>query len=412
MLILLNIPLSYFSAINGADQFNDATKFIKLQSLTQAEGIGITEANDLQFGAMVWEHVKDFYSLASENSELHLFLPVGDDFNTVFTYDETTISANLEQYLSGNDEIKVIGVTPAREEGFLPDPNPDLLVITPEFDVSDTPFLDALGTLQAWVVRQRSRNARYQAFMGLYDFADRAGTDPSFVAQAPDLRTAAANRVSVLVSTDKDRYDELVANGLDSKHSQLGLLLAKVATIPVQRNIGRVRDGALPVATGVLSGFDENVVSYPQSTQDSLTDRGYIFYVKYPGRAGFFYNDDPTATADDDDFRTVANGRVIDKMARIAYDTLLEYVKDEVLIDPGTGKIAPAYAKAVEGEVEGAINVLMTNEGELSGGVDCTIDPDQNILATETLSVELQAVPVGYSKTINVTIAFNNPLSA
>jgi len=74
------------------------------------------------------------------------------------------------------------------------------------------------------------------------------------------------------------------------------------------------------------------------------------------------------------------------------------------------GKISPAIVAGWKADIENAINQQMTANGEISG-TKATIDPDQDILGTNTLSVKLQVLPVGYSKYIEINLGFTTSLT-
>ena len=96
-------------------------------------------------------------------------------------------------------------------------------------------------------------------------------------------------------------------------------------------------------------------------------------------------------------------------MLRIAYDTLLNGLLDEVeLNDDGT--MQEPIIRSWEAEVEKAVNASMTASGELAAvdgsGVECSIDASQNVRATSTLEVTVAARPFGYPRTIVANLGF------
>lgn len=195
-----------------------------------------------------------------------------------------------------------------------------------------------------------------------------------------------------------------------STGTAIGVLAGRIASVPVQRNIGRVKDGALsPIAFYI---GDQLASSYPDV--EMLHDKGYISVRTYVGKAGFFFTDDPLATRIADDYRPLANRRVVDKAYRIAYATLLEELLDEVPVNED-GTIQVAVAKDWEAKVEQAIAVEMTANGELSAdlsnpddrGVVCYIDPAQDVLATSRIVASLKVRPFAYARYIDVNLGFN-----
>lgn len=188
----------------------------------------------------------------------------------------------------------------------------------------------------------------------------------------------------------------------------IGTLLGRVAGTGVQRNIGRVKDGAL-YPTGMWLGtkkIDEN-----QSAVSAVHGKGYIVPRKHVGRSGYYFADDPMATDPTEDYATLANRRVIDKAYRIAYDTMLDMLLDDIECNTD-GTIQAAVAKSWQQTVENAINLQMTAGGELStdsggSGAEVYVDETQNVVATGKVAVTLKVQPRGYARYIDVNLGFN-----
>lgn len=208
-----------------------------------------------------------------------------------------------------------------------------------------------------------------------------------------DLSKQAYNRVGVMVGD----------TSLSSKGAALGLLAAKVATTPVQRNVGRVKDGPLKVQEVYMAGAR---LEERSTLVSDLHDKRYISLRKYVGRTGYFFADDNLACGVTDDYAQIAPRRVIDKAYRIAYHTLLEVALDEIELQ-ADGTANPAILKSWETAVERAINTQMTAQGELSGeGSQCVIDPSVNLASGESLRVYLFVRPHGYARSIEVSLGF------
>lgn len=195
-----------------------------------------------------------------------------------------------------------------------------------------------------------------------------------------------------------------------SPGTAIGLLAGRIASIPVQRNIGRVKDGALSPLVFYIG--EKTASAYPDV--EMLHDKGYISVRTFVGKAGFFFTDDSLATRVADDYRSLANRRVADKAYRIAYATLLEELLEEVPVNED-GSIQVAVAKDWQAKVEQAIAVEMTANGELSAdlgnpddrGVVCYINPAQDVLSTSRIVASLKVRPFAYARYIDVNLGFN-----
>ncbi|MEI6062056.1 MAG: DUF2586 family protein [Bacteroidota bacterium] len=213
-----------------------------------------------------------------------------------------------------------------------------------------------------------------------------------------DLTTSTNNRVGIMIG------DTVSGNGC-----AIGILGGKLALAPVMRHIGRVKDGAL---LGLSSAYLATTL-VEKSDVGSIHDKGYIALRTHVGRSGYYFTDDPLATPVTDDYNHITARRTVDKAYRIAYDTLLNELLDEVPVTDA-GLISVAYAKSVETKVENAIINSMTINGELGNdpanqndtGVTCWIDNTQNIVATGLVSVTLKVKPYGYARYITVQLGF------
>ena len=215
----------------------------------------------------------------------------------------------------------------------------------------------------------------------------------------PNLRTFSYNRVGLCVAS----------NRAGAVNACIGLLLGRIAAIPVNQNIGRVRTGS--VFTDVAYLTNGSVVqSSSQGAAIGLNDKGFIFLRQFVNKAGYFWNDDHMVTADTDDYYSLANGRVIDKASRIAYATFIEELLDTVLVDE-RGKVLKTTMKQYQSRIERAIGLTMGANQEISN-VAAFIDPNQDILATSKLVVDLRITPTGTNRVILVKLGLFNPNAA
>lgn len=215
------------------------------------------------------------------------------------------------------------------------------------------------------------------------------------VADLKDYTNSELNKVSILL-----------ANTDGSKEASIGLALGRLASIPTQRKISRVKDG--PVEQ--FSAFFTNgaTVETLDTAWDAIHDKGYIFLRSFPNRSGYYFTGDGTLTGATDDFNSLARGLVMDEAILLAYSTLVDELSDEIPVT-ASGTIHPAIIKGWQNAIEREINGNMVEAGKLSG-VRAYIDENQNVLATNNMDVALQLLPVGYSDFITVNIGFTTNL--
>lgn len=212
------------------------------------------------------------------------------------------------------------------------------------------------------------------------------------------INTGSNNRVGIMIG------DTASGNGC-----AIGLIAGRLAEVAVQRNIGRVKDGAI---SGVTTAYLATSL-LEQADAEGVHDKGYITLCGHVGRAGVYFCDDLLATAVTDDYNHITARRTVDKAYRVAYETLVNELLDEIPVT-ASGKMTPAFAKGLESKVEAAIVNSMTSNGNLGNdptdpkddGVICFIDHTQNIVSTGKVVISLKVKPFGYARYIEVNLGF------
>ncbi|MFC0182520.1 DUF2586 family protein [Pseudarcicella hirudinis] len=212
------------------------------------------------------------------------------------------------------------------------------------------------------------------------------GSDPAVVV---NLTSAAYNRVAI----------NLACVTVAARNAAQGLLLGRIAAVAVNQHIGHVGWGALPSSAMYLT--NGTTIESQFADLATLASKGYIVPTAYPGKLGYFFLNDSTATATSDDYSSLQAGRTIDKVHRIAYATFVNHVNETIVID--NGLLDAAKLSFFERECESAVTINC--QGEISA-VKCQINPAQNILQTGNLEVVLKIVPTATMKEIIVKIGF------
>lgn len=225
------------------------------------------------------------------------------------------------------------------------------------------------------------------------------GATAALIEDTANFKTLEKNRVSVV---------DCVADADGT--ALLYYVAGRLAVSPVQRSAGRVKDGALYATAFKTAGGDlvDNIYAEPRHTKGLVTARTYT------GKAGFYISDDLMATPATDDYALTPRRRTIDKAYRIAYQTLVNYINDEIPVTSGGG-IPSDTCKNIENSVERAIYAQMTVNGNLGidsnnpsdTGVTCYIDPSQDVVSTSRLNVTIKVKPYGYAKYIEVNLGFS-----
>ena len=346
-------------------------KAYTLHSFDELAKLGVTQENN----ARLYKHVKEFYDEVEEGTKLVIF-PV-DKAKTFTELLDKDTGAIKELITAQNGALRGIFVAGDGREATL------------TTNGLDDDLFTALPKAQ-----QLAEWATTSLYAPLFIILEGRGYKGGAV---KDLHKEAYNRVGILIG------DTVKA----SEGAAVGMMAGRLATLPVQRNIARVKNGALkPIALFI----GDKPVEENASAVSDLYDAGYITPRKYVGKAGYFFTDDRLACEQTDDYAHITARRTIDKAYRIAYAALLDLMMDELSVNED-GTLQHGIIMAWQQMMENAVNRAMTAAGELSAdenGAGCKayIDPTQNVLATSKIELVLKVRPFGYARYIDVKLGF------
>jgi len=359
-------------AIAGKFELNKA---YVLYSMDDLAALGITATTN----AALYKLVSDFYNNATAGTEVWLM-----------GFPDTLLVSDIVDKDKENAKL-LINAANGRLRGLVVSRTPD-----ESYEPTITDGLDAdvaLAATNAQALAEWATETKFSPLFVILEGYGYAG-DPSELA---DLSEGQNNRVGIFIG------DTVIG----SQNATMGTIAGRIASIPVQRNIGRVKDGAIASITGFIADKAVEVAD-----AETLNAKRYITLRTFVGRSGYFFSDDPLATAATDDYSNLSYRRTIDKAYRVAYDTLLPLLLDEVPVN-SDGTIQLPYARSWEAAVEDAIVSQMTANGELSAdadngdsGVVCAIDTTVNLVAGNPFKVLIQVRPFGYARLVDVYLGF------
>lgn len=358
------------SNVSGDGMFQVETPYL-ITSLRQLEALGVTDDPEDE-NARLHKCVKEFYDEAPQGQKLYV---MGTESGTLYKIFSEHVERPLLVFAKG--EIRTL-----------------VAVVTGEIVIKDGIADDVYdGIVEAQKEAVWSTDELKAPLLVLIEGRGYQGNPSNLL----DISGQECNRVAVVIGDTKKSTDAAV-----------GLLAGRLAAIPVQRSAARVRDGHVKAdAMYIRSNYAE------LGSPEDIHDKGFICPRTFAGKAGYFWSDDLIAASATDDYRLIPRRRTIDKAARVAYAAMLEYVNDEIAVT-NEGKIVPSVAKNIETVLEGAIVRHMTSQGNLSTdpddpsdtGVKAYVNPDQDIVRTSHLDVQLRVRPYGYAKYIEVDLGF------
>lgn len=335
---------------------------VLVTSLPGAVQAGFSEADD----PFIYKFVRDFFAAAGEGTQLYL-KPVSNALSLSQIVDPE--NNHMSSFFTDAPDVSVVGV--------LVD---DDAVWDGDQTVSgmNTDVYTAIDYLQQVLAAYATAQRPMRGVLGGTSFTGNASAlDP--------LTDYALNRVAVLLG------DTVSGNGC-----MMGALLGRIARVPVQEKVSRVKRGAIS-QTGY---YGTDLVKTRPNDAAVIAGKGYITLKQYVGRSGFYFTGDPTATATTDDYSMLARGRVIDKAQKLGYDLLVDEIDEQVPVSGG--KLELGYVKNLETAVERRLGDAMVPNN--ATGITCYIDPDQDIVANSVLDMAISIDVYGYSTTINVKL--------
>ncbi|RMF45487.1 MAG: DUF2586 family protein [Deltaproteobacteria bacterium] len=328
------------------------------RDLQSAEQDGITEG-DATYGE-AWYHIREFFRVAGA-ADLYVC------FGITFPDDLLVLT----------DKVRQVG-------GFIG-------------SVSE-----ASSVWQAAADAAEPQNKPFVAIVG-YDNA----TTPLVPSSATDLNTLSAPAVSVVAAGDGGARGAALASSLGKPYiPAVGAVLGAVAKAKVHESIAWVERFNMSDGEELESiMLSDGTVNPTVSNIQTLNDKRYLCFRKHAGIGGTYLADSHSAVISTDDFAYIEANRTMQKAKRLVRAALLPQLNAPLTVDGDTGKLAAGTVRYFEGLTERALNT-MTSNNELSAfGV--FINPDQDVLATSKLIIQVKLVPRGVARSIVVQIGFS-----
>ncbi len=354
-----------------ADMLTLNTHYV-LSGTADLETYGITAANN----PLVYKEVVAFYSVAGEGAELHLV--VAAEATTLAEMCAVDAGSPLKVLIDGaSGRIRVVGVNKIAPDGY-------------ELDVTSEIDADAIAAAAAAHSVAESYAGDVMPFRVLLAAPSWSGATDSLYAP----NTASYNRVGFVIGSSGE------CDGVYP--AAIGEALGRVAAIEVHQSIARVKDGAVVPSAYFTDG---KAMNEHYAEMAALHAAGYIFFRDYSTKSGGYFNAGCMAAPETDDYSRLHAGRVIDKAAVIAYNTYIEEIKDNLLVEDD-GSISKAVCVSLQSMINNAIFSAM---GTQISNFESYVNPDQNVLSTGEFSVVCNITPQGVTDAINVTLGFINP---
>jgi hypothetical protein len=223
-----------------------------------------------------------------------------------------------------------------------------------------------------------------------------------------NLQAYSAPNVSVLIGQDGANVGAAIANSFTYSVGMMGAVTGVVSAFKVSDSIAWVgKLQSLPFSTAELDtpAFANKVLvsNVAASAQDALADKNYIFLRRIPDLSGSFISDSKSAVSNTNSFFSIERNRTIDKSRRVVASGLSPLLNSPVDVN-SDGTLSALTINVYKQVCNTQLDVMVSN-GELSA-YSVNIDPNQNVLATDTINITLTLTPKGVARFITVDVSF------
>jgi hypothetical protein len=213
--------------------------------------------------------------------------------------------------------------------------------------------------------------------------------------------------VSILIGCDLNPDLIALLGSTYSTYGCIGNCLGAVSKAAVNESIAWVQKFPLGLSMpGFITG--DLVKEVATANLNLLNDKRYIFVRTHVGISDCYYNDSFTLDLPTSDYAYIENVRTMDKATRGIRTNLLPYLNSPLYVDAETGKLRADTVAVLETIAGNALDD-MEKAGELSG-YKVEINPEQNVLATSELEVQIKNVAVGVMRKVVIKIGFTTAI--
>lgn len=263
-----------------------------------------------------------------------------------------------------------------------------------------TNFADLTAVHQTGATALEAAHAPIQVVAGYTGAALTLGT-------VADQAINTAPNVSVLIAGDGDGKGKALATALTKPYiPAVGAVLGLIALASVHESIAWVEPFNLSNGSELeVIRLADGLNNPTDTTLSGLNDKRYLVLRKHVGISGTYMNDSHTAVAGTNDYAYIESNRTIQKAKRGIRTALLPQLNSPLTVDADTGKLAIGSIKYFEGLASRPLDQMLSASEISAYGI--YINPDQNVLSTSKLQIQVKIVPRGVARNIEVLIGLS-----
>lgn len=265
-----------------------------------------------------------------------------------------------------------------------------------------------ITTLQAILLANATAS---RPLSGLYQSEFSTFADVTNATNYPNLRLLAAPLVTCTLAQDGAGAGFKLWKATGKSIGSVGTCLGTVALAAVNEDIAWI--DKFPLSNGVemeVAAFANGQLFTALSTGTitNLDLYGYVFALKQIDFTGSYWNDSHTCTPITGDYAYIERNRTIDKSIRGMRFYLLPATGSTTYSNPD-GTLTQGIVSYFETLAQKALD-QMTAAGELSAS-KASINANQNVVATSTLTIVVQEIPTGVARNIIVNIGYTTAIT-
>jgi hypothetical protein len=228
--------------------------------------------------------------------------------------------------------------------------------------------------------------------------------------------------------TDSDYYDDMVAefttnttygsicygqcrltSAVDSgkyRRSPLTIVGPFSQYVSEEQDIAQITLG--PLLTCTITDDNGNPEDHDEQLNPGADDVGFLTLRTHSNENGVYVNNPRIFSAAGSDYKYIQNRRVVNLALKDARRYLRKRLSSTVRVSRNTGYITELDALEIEKGGNAVLRNTLKAKPKASDAY-MVVGRTDNILSTETITVDISIIPLGYAKTINVKIGLVNP---
>lgn len=162
-------------------------------------------------------------------------------------------------------------------------------------------------------------------------------------------------------------------------------------------------------AAGIPDGF----VYHDELQNPGFDAAGFLSFQSYQGLPGLYVTNPNVKAPPGSDFNWLQRGEIVDQFSRLVYQFFTQQLSSAVRVNATTGFILNSDANDLETRCNALLKAsLVGSSPPAATAAYVVINRATNILSTSQLIVTGSIIPLGYIKSVPITIRFVNPALA